>query len=233
MMSRVAIVLLLIVLSAGCRGQQQQSTSSKAGVPYVDIIFRAAHLSGSLEYWGRCEENPLPDFPEMHAPDKNAESAVYALREVFSADPRMRVTQEPSGTIRMVETNVPKDLLDFKISEISFTHDYEGREAVYDGRSALLVIFNTPDVKAFANAQGIVPPDISVQHRLFESVSVLEDYPESLTRPHISGDLHNVTVSQALDYVLRTFPGLWIYENCPSKKGKRAVFVTFFANGPA
>ena len=50
--------------------------------------------------------------------------------------------------------------------------------------------------------------------------------------PHISGNLDNVTLSEALDYVLRTFPGLWVYENCPSKKRKRAVFITFFRNGP-
>jgi hypothetical protein len=34
--------------------------------------------------------------------------------------------------------------------------------------------------------------------------------------PSFSGELNNVTLSEALDYMLKTFRGLWIYEECPA-----------------
>ena len=51
--------------------------------------------------------------------------------------------------------------------------------------------------------------------------------------PHISGELNNVIVSQALDQVLKTFSGLWIYENCPRGKTKQVVFFRFHTNSVA
>jgi len=41
--------------------------------------------------------------------------------------------------------------------------------------------------------------------------------------PHLSGELDNVTVSKALDYILKTFPGLWTYQDCEGAKRRRMV----------
>jgi hypothetical protein len=46
------------------------------------------------------------------------------------------------------------------------------------------------------------------------------------------GELDDVTVSQALDYVRRTFPGFWIYENCISPEGERSVYFNFVDVSP-
>jgi hypothetical protein len=54
-----------------------------------------------------------------------------------------------------------------------------------------------------------------------------------LDAPQISGDLENVTVSQALDYVLKTYPGFWAYENCQNDSGGRKIFLRFFPKNPA
>jgi hypothetical protein len=43
----------------------------------------------------------------------------------------------------------------------------------------------------------------------------------------VHGELNDVTVSQALDYVLQTFPGYWIYENCATKERGRSVYLNF------
>jgi hypothetical protein len=52
--------------------------------------------------------------------------------------------------------------------------------------------------------------------------------------PGVSGELNNVTVSQALDYMLKTLPGLWVYKNCPGDgKDKRLVLFTFYRTGNA
>jgi len=41
------------------------------------------------------------------------------------------------------------------------------------------------------------------------------------------GHLRDVTVSQALDYILQTFRGFWVYENCVDEQGKRTVRLSF------
>jgi hypothetical protein len=57
--------------------------------------------------------------------------------------------------------------------------------------------------------------------------NALGEWPRD--QPHISGFLENVTVSEALDYVLKTFPGVWIYENCPARGDRgRDMFFGFF-----
>ena len=51
--------------------------------------------------------------------------------------------------------------------------------------------------------------------------------------PHISGTLDNITLSEALDYVLKTFPGIWLYENCPQthKETESPIFDSFTSAG--
>jgi len=44
----------------------------------------------------------------------------------------------------------------------------------------------------------------------------------------ISGELNNVTLADALDYVLKTFPGFWLYQDCESLDGQRLVYFGLF-----
>lgn len=223
-MRPVSTIILIAILLAGCQGQERGGVSPKLAMPLVVGVLSKGQVSGSLEYWGRCDLNQIPDFPKLHALEKSRGSAVQDLQEMFADDPEMRVTQEPDGMIRMVETDVPRDLLDLRISHISFRVDYGTGDVLYDPRDALRAILTTPEVEAYMKVRDIGPP--------FDFEEVHGGIQLSPKLPHISGNLDNVTLSQALDYVSRTFPGLWVYENCPSKKRKRAVFFTFFQNGP-
>jgi hypothetical protein len=135
---------------------------------------------------------------------------------MFADDLKMRVVQKTGEKIRMVETDVPRDLLDLKIRHISFaTHP----DPLSCATEALWVILRAPEVKAFMMARNIGPPLPD-----FFSFSILSGRDS----PHISGALDNVTVSEALDYVLQTYPGFWTYENCESENGGRTVFFNFF-----
>ena len=82
---------------------------------------------------------------------------------------------------------------------------------------AVSVIRHAPEVKDYmrANNIGPLPPD----HNRF---SVPLD-----SRP-ISGDLDNVTVSEALDFLLRFYDGFCVYENCQNEDGSRTVYFRFF-----
>jgi hypothetical protein len=190
-------------------------------------ILGQAHVSASLEYWGRCElDHQLPDFPRLHASEKNTDSPGQALRDIFSEDdPEMRVTQEPSGTIRMAETDIPRDLLDVRISHISFKATYDDSWGVrYDQRFALAAILNSPEVRAFMTTH-----NISQQSEFATVIGGSQGSSPNLPNlSNIPRDLDDVTLAQALDHVLKTFPGLWVFENCPSQRGKRRVYFKFF-----
>jgi hypothetical protein len=48
--------------------------------------------------------------------------------------------------------------------------------------------------------------------------------------PSGPGELNNVTVAQALDHVLQTFPGFWLYQNCHNPDEARKISVRFLNN---
>ena len=123
--------------------------------------------------------------------------------------------------IRMMETSVPTDLLNLKIHHVSFFSRHASEShAVYGPRMALLAILESPEVVAFGkehNISGLPSPDKGI---------VMPGDCCGGGRV-VQGELDDVTVSQALDYVLQTFPGYWIYENCVSKDGERSVYFNF------
>lgn len=216
MTRRLFAASLILTLIGICSGQERGGGSAEVVAPLIENVLKKAQVSGSLGYWGRCDlHQPLPDFPKVRTLRESREGPpLQILREMFADDPKMQVTQESDGTIRMVESDVPRDLLEVRITHISFTDGY-------DPLSATQKIVHAPEVQSFMKAHDIWWPSDAGGIRGGNS-------GPSPGLPHMSGDLDNVNVSQALDYVLKTFPGFWVYENCPSEKTKRVVFFWFF-----
>jgi len=138
---------------------------------------------------------------------------------MFADDEDMQVTQEPDGTIRMVEKSVPQDLLNVKIGHISFDEEHRTGLPMFFPINVLRFITHVPEVETFMKGHGIRQPP----QMLNEASSPV---------PRVSGELNNVTLSEALDYMTKTFPGLWVYENCPgSGKDERVVIFAFYRTG--
>jgi len=127
----------------------------------------------------------------------------------------MRVTQEPSGIVRMAETDIPLDILEVKIQHISFHGSLSGSGPVGGPRLAMMRVFAAPEVKAFLKEHDIA-------NGAFRLEGIYPDLPE------VAGELNDVTVSQALDYILKSFPGYWVYENCTTPDGRRSVNFDFY-----
>jgi len=160
---------------------------------------------------------PFPVLPEVRLVEHSG-SPRELLQEMFAGDPKMRVTQEAGGIVRMSEAGVATDLLDIKIHHIEFG-DYGNRGRMAPGAyTALHKILLSPEVQGFKRSHNVDVFD-------FQTPSAIDDF-----LPRAWGELDDVTVSEALDYVLRIFPGYWIYGNCTNKEGGREVFVRFFAN---
>jgi hypothetical protein len=136
----------------------------------------------------------------------------------------MQVTQEDGGMIRMMERNVPTDLLSVRIHHLSFfSSDFPFASEfgpVHGPRMALIAILLSPEVVAFGREHNIANFPSPDRGFLLPG----DCCGGGLV---IHGELNDVTVSQALDYVLQTFPGFWLYENCVTEKGERSVYLNF------
>jgi hypothetical protein len=178
------------------------------------------HLSGSLEYWGGCNEHFIPDFPKVTRTLRDSAPPLQVLREMFANDEKMQVTQDPNGTIRMREADVPRDLLNVKIAHISFDDEQKKGTPMFFPRLVLSFITAAPEVQAFMKNQSIGQPMMSASEAVGGG------------GPRATGELNNVTLSEALDYMLKTFRGLWVYENCPGDaKSSRKVVFKFYPTG--
>ena len=191
----------------------------------ITAVLSKAKVSGSISYWGRCGyRDVLPDLPNARAPREKlgSVSPVQALREMFADNPKMQVTEDANGVIRMVESGVPRDLLDVRISHISFK-DPRGRDGIWIPRQARRLIVSAPEIRAFMRDNGINWPSEG------EYINDIYGGPDP-SRPHVTGDLYDVTLADAMDYVSKTFPGFWVYENCRRENGTRVVFFEIFGS---
>jgi hypothetical protein len=138
---------------------------------------------------------------------------------MFADDPNMKVIQESGGIVRMYETDVPRDLLEIKIHHISF--DVPG---IHGPNMAIRHILSTPEVESFRKAHKIGP--------FTEIFRVPSDAGDR--NPSVSGSLDDVTISQALDYIFKTYSGFWMYGNCPNggKSAERSVYFWFYRTFP-
>jgi len=219
--SYIATLIAALILITPCMGQDMAKADPALTTTLIGSVLSKAHASGSLVFHGQCQNRGGTwDLPAVSRPKHNDMTPVEMLREMFADDPKMHVRQDANGNIRMVETDVPRDLLEFKIVQVPFSSD----SGIHAAGWALSQIMATPDVKNYMTVSKIGPvvPDF----RLFIG-------PLSPNAPKISGDLYFVTVAEALDYILKTYPGFWAYEECPGENGGRTVFFNFFPLSPS
>jgi hypothetical protein len=194
--------------------------AKKGALPILKQILAKASVSGSLAYWGRCDfHKPYPDFPALSYPANSSGSPVEVLQKTFASDPKMQVTQDPNGVVRMFETDVPTDLLDVTISHVSFVPGEQERDTVGGPNNAMFLVLSAPEVITYRKVHNIGP---------FTDLWIRPG--DSASKQKVTGNLYNVTVKQALDHIMQFYPGFWIYENCQSNEATagRSVFFSFF-----
>jgi hypothetical protein len=211
-----AIVVSVLMMITPCLGQDRAKIDPAGTAIMIGRVLTKAHASGSIVYHGQCQDSGGTwDLPAVSLPKHFDVSPIQMLQEMFADDPKMQVAQDTNGDIRMAETDVPHDLLDLKIVQVPFSAD----SGFHDPSWAVSQIMVTPDVKNYMTVNNIGP--VVSDFRLFIG-------PLSPNAPKLSGDLYYVTVSEALDYILKTYPGFWAYEECKTESGSRTVFFHFF-----
>lgn len=214
-----SLALLFDIAAAG--QQRQRVTESLDKAQLILNVLASARVSGSLEYNGKCGPDVLvPDLPRVREPQKPyAQNPANTLRSMFAVDGRMAVSQEGNGIIRVVEAGVQTDILDGRISHLSF-------DRASDPEQALSMVLSAPEVQSFIQAHGIGQPS-NIHTAPLYALPGLNKSPVSGVRS-ISGELNDVTLADSLDYILRTFPGFWLYQNCQSPDGQRVVHFGLF-----
>lgn len=205
----------------GVRETASTVATESSLLPILELLDKAK-LSGSLEFSGHCDSfnNPgFPEFPPLRVTIAKGKPPLQILREMFIDDPKMRVTQDASGIVRMVERGVPNDILNVRIGHIALGG---GEGGVYNANAALNSLVWAPNVQLFLKAHDIEWP-FTVNAFVGNVAKV------SPVWPHISGYQDTLTLLEAMDNTLKTFPGIWIYENCPRTDTKsRFVFFQFY-----
>jgi hypothetical protein len=146
---------------------------------------------------------------------------------MLASDSTMQVTEGPAGVVRMIETDVPTDVLKIRIDHISFDNGQPGGPRPTNSPNiALLYITGTPEIKSFMQSNDAVWPYGGI---IGDSIPKVPTTLSPEERSHILGPLDNVTFAEAMDYVLGHFPGIWIYENCPRTKSRqRMIYFRFY-----
>lgn len=209
----------LLLLVGSCLGQNKSGRAvlhEFMAEQAVQKVLSTAQLSGSLEFWSVCDiAKPHAPFLKIQPVSGYGSAPLETLQELFANDAKMQVNQESDGKVRMVEADVPRDFLEVKIHHLSFPTDF------HSGAFAVYFIVNTPEVRTF------------MEHKIGRKVPWFGwGMPGQIHihGPSVPGELNDVTVEQALDYVLETFPGFWTYENCRAPEGNREISVGFHEN---
>lgn len=209
-----ATFIMAFVLMAPCLAQQVIWKFDDSPLRLRDVLIDA-RISGSLAYSASCkfQVGRFPVPPHIGTP-KRSGSLTEVLQSMFGENSTIRVTQDPKGLVRMVDANVPTDILDVRIHHVTFAG--EGIDPIMGGAAlAMMTILNTPEVRAFMETHDITTGAFRV-------------VGANPNQPRVRGELKDVTVSEAFDYVLKTVPGYWVYENCTTPEGARSANFRFY-----
>jgi hypothetical protein len=221
MLRRSLALAIFLGITIWSYGQLKPPAGQRLVTPLRPLLqaLDSSRVSGSIEFSGHCPGFP-GDLPHLRVPSATGGSPLQIARETFSDSPAIQVTQDSDGTIRIRENGVLTDLLNVKISHISFEKNGMPLPYAVYGPSAALyhVILQAPEVLALASAHDIQIP----------FVGTVGSQGVPVDAPHISGSMDNITLSQALDRLVKTFPGIWVYENCPAADGKSRTVVFWF-----
>jgi len=213
-MRRKTLVALILLGMLPMAKAQQEHVWGEELQPILQLIDPPG-LSASLQLQGHCDATGLPSFPIFRTHFDKNRSTFQTIRNIVSPDRGIRVSQDEDGTIRMKEKGVPADLLNVRISHLSF-NSFGGR-GIYYASVAVQTIMSTPEVVAFMNEHDIRSGGNGSGFTGGIGWGEPPPGPPRLTEP-----LENVTVDEAFNRVLDSFRGeILVYWNCPADPGDK------------
>src|SRR5579863_4941941 len=161
------------VLAVSCLGQLKFDNRTDV----INDVLKNANVSGSIVYSDFCKSTDSRILPPHVYYPRDRGSVVRVLQQMFSGDARMQVSQDRDGIVRMVEKDVPTDILDVMIHRIAFGPPVASDPDNGPDR-ALLTILSSPEILSFRKEHNI-----------------LRDFPRTSAQggplPAVSGELND------------------------------------------
>ena len=223
-MRQFSLLVLLFgnVFRCIAQGPQSPPTAQITVHDYAESALFYSRSSGSVVLRGKCVQGTFgsrisTDELKFQAPDIN-ENRDDSLIRLNHSYPNVTWSRAGDGVIRVRDSRASAAILDLHIGRFELINAVSLTDAIKK-------LTKAPEVQNF----------LSHTHtQLFEeaSSSTISDYDRdrklslSPSAPKYSRIMTDVTLEEALDSVIRVFPGIWIYQECPGW-----VTVTAVANG--
>jgi hypothetical protein len=218
-MIRTAYLLLIIGVALGCarvsppqNGVTGSTAEEQMSPSQIDAtvlrVLEENRRSGSLVYQGRCTDSGGITSTFTVTPPAHNMPPMGALRQAFVNNPTITVKEDSSGMIRVTGGDVQPELLGVTIHDVKFQEESDPREATNKllASPELKTYMQSHRTKFVTTSGGLVPPP---------------------SGRHLSGTLNDMTVSQSLDRIAKTFPGVWIYEECLTGQREKRLEISF------
>jgi hypothetical protein len=212
--------LLLLAFPAAQTGSAAELRPVSKGpttlVNYMEELFFLTKSSGSLILKGTCKatntdndvvSEALPHPPQ--GPFQNLDNALIAVSQLNS---HLLWSRDVDGLVRVRDNRVSNDVLSIRLQRVHFSR-------AVDSNAAIRSVLSTPEVQAYFK-----------QNHIEEAMPFIGLRPiPSKGQPKLSDDLHNVTVAEAFDRIVRffRFPRLWIYSECENGSLRRVLVAGF------
>jgi hypothetical protein len=228
-MRRTVIIALVLALwcTVGCKQnthvtpdqQSKPAADVQTGQEAIQLLLAALKPEGKsarLDYRGTCEvsNSDVISFPPVKVDSpRGAGGSLSKVTEMLRDNRDISVNEDAPGIIRIKVAGVSAAILQTRISQVTLDRDEQ-----YDPHAAIRAILNAKDVQSAVG---------QLHTRLAMSGGGLESIP-SKGMPHLEQSWKDVTVDQALDRVLRTFPGLVEYKECVRPNGDGLFNIRFY-----
>jgi hypothetical protein len=224
---KLLLAVLLLGVPLGCVAAGDAPISSAESernqavvLKYLGPALKDRGGVARIDYVTACvakDGRPLP-FPSVNVQPASKEmSGLAAVREIFSNDKKVLVSESAPGIIRVtIGKPIFLRLLQTKIHSLTLDQAEQ-----YNAVPTLYTILGCKEVQAAMHQLGIEQP-LTVMH---SGIARPEKGEPPL--PHLPAHITNLTVDQALDLIAKTFGGIVIYEECADANGKRLFSLEF------
>jgi hypothetical protein len=189
-------------------------------VDYLRPALKYVGGTARIYYAGECPTKDRSSlvqqlhFPSVwFQPPLPGATGMDAVRQIFSEDPNVTVTQDRFEMLRITIGSVSSTVLQTRIPSLTFDPT-----AQYTASSATDTIAITADIYAKQHGLPFGLAPFIIDHLVSGPIN---------GAPHLPAMMQNITIDDALDVVARTFKGIVTYGDCTQPDGKILFRVGF------
>ena len=185
----------------------------------IAVALKSTSNSVRLDFHGSCHMNDggVVLFPQLalHPVAKNHDG-LDAIRDLFSGDPGVMISESSGGIVRIRIGKVSDNLLNTTVHSVVFSEMAQFNPNIPNG--AIDTIENTPEVRAKMAQLSVAQVSTPL---------MIIGRPPRVDFPHLPASISDTTVSQLLDSVAQTFGGIVFYGECKNSSGDGLIDIGF------